>query len=111
MRDSNSELAMLRTHWPDAELLGEGERLFALIPNLKVSSEQGTKTVAALLRPWQDGDGYCTRLFFSERFTTKGANWNVFSILGRTWHGCSWNGVPADLTWVEIMANHLAPLQ
>jgi hypothetical protein len=52
MRNSESELKALQRHWKDAELLGEGERKFVLLPNLKVSSAGETKVVAALLQPW-----------------------------------------------------------
>jgi hypothetical protein len=111
MRDAESELKALKTHWPDAELLEEGGRKFALLPTLTVSADEKAKPVMALLQPWANGDGYTTRLYFSEHFTTKGSNWNVFNILGRSWHACSWNNVPEDLPWIEILASHLRPLQ
>jgi len=111
MRNSDTELKALQKHWKDAELLGEGERKFVLLPNLKVSSDGKTKLVAALLQPWANGNGYPTRLYFSERFSNKGNNWNSFNILGSTWHACSWGEVSEDLPWIEIIANHLRPLQ
>jgi hypothetical protein len=109
MRNPEAELKALSSYWADAELVGEGERRFALLPNFKVVADGKTKVVSALLQPWPNG--YTTRLYFSERFTTKGANWDVYNILGRSWYACSWNNVPADLPWVEIIACHLQPLQ
>jgi hypothetical protein len=106
-----SELQALRTLWADAELVGEGVKKYVLLPNLKVTTAGQEKVVAALLRPWANGDGYTTRLFFSERISPKGNNWNVFNILGRTWHACSWQSVPENLPWLEILASHLGPLQ
>lgn len=107
MRDPDSEIKALKAHWPNAELLGEGKRKFALLPDFKVTVGSKATVLTALLQPWSGDGGYTTRLYFSERFTDKGANWNPFSILGRTWHACSWNNVPEDLPWVEIIACHL----
>lgn len=111
MRDAKSEIQVLKSRWSNAELLEEGGRNYALLPTLKVSADGKEKVVSALLQPAAYGGGYTTRLYFSERFTSKGANWNVFNILGRTWHACSWNEVPEDLPWFEIIASHLRPLQ
>ena len=111
MSDPALELKSMKRYWPDAELVGDGEKKYVLLPTLIVRHGAETKVITALLRPWTNGDGYTTRLFFSERFTAKGSNWNVFNILGRTWHACSWQSVSEDLPWLEIVASHLRPLQ
>jgi len=111
MKEPTKEIELLRSLWPDAELVAGGGRYYVLLPFLNVRGEGGEKTVSALLQPWANGDGYTTRLFFSERFTKKGENWNCFNILGRTWYACSWNQVPENIPWVEIVASHLKPLQ
>jgi hypothetical protein len=111
MRDAVAELKALRGCWADAELIGDGEKKYVLLPAFVVRNGNEPKTITALLRPWANGDGYTPRLFFSERFTAKGSNWNVFNILGRTWHACSWQSVSEDLPWLEIVASHLRPLQ
>lgn len=111
MRDPGLELQVLRSVWADAEIVGDGEKKYVLLPKLTVRMAGQARIVAALLRPWANGDGYTTRLFFSERVSSKGNNWNVFNILGRTWHACSWQSVPEDLPWLEILASHLRPLQ
>ena len=49
-----------------------------------------------------------TRLFLSGPVQGGAAqNWNQYSICGRQWYVCSWQGVPATLPWIEILANHL----
>lgn len=111
MRDANSELKVLRKHWPEAELVGEGERKFVLLPSFVVNSNGQPNVITALLQPFANGDGYLTRLYFSEKFSSKGSNWNIFNILGRSWHARSWNGVSEDLPWLEIISNHLRDLQ
>ena len=110
MSTEADKILVLKCHWPGAELVPVEMRTYVHLPNLKVAAGISAKTVEALLRPWASGDGYTTRLFFSEKFTTKGSNWNAFSIAGRTWHACSWNGVPETLPWLQMIASHLAPL-
>jgi hypothetical protein len=110
MSTDADKLALLKQQWPDAELVPADERNYVHLPNLKVGTGTSLLSVVALLRPWANDDGYSTRLFFSEKFTSKGNNWNVFSIAGRTWHACSWNGVPESLPWFQIIASHLTPL-
>jgi hypothetical protein len=111
MNPDPAKLNELKRHWPDVETVPEDVRFYIHLPSLKVATPSGTKVVSALLRPWSNGDGYPTRLFFSEKFTNKGNNWNVFSIVGRSWHACSWSGVSEDLPYLEIIASHLRPLQ
>lgn len=111
MRDPVSELMALKKHWPDAELVEEGDRKYALLPTFKVSVDGKEKVISALLQPARYNTGYTTRLYFSEKFTTKGANWNVFSILGRTWHACSWDQVPDDVPWLEMISCHLQAIR
>jgi hypothetical protein len=105
------QLAALRAYWPEALLADEGGRSYVLIPKLTVNSGEKRQEISALLQPWSKGDGYATRLYFSTRFTSKGQNWNTFNILGRTWYACSWSGVAETLSWREIIASHLRPLQ
>jgi hypothetical protein len=69
-----------------------------------------THTVDALLSP-RLRNGYETRLYLSQPFPGKGQNWSTTSIKGSTWHVCSWNGVPATLPWLEIVACHLGVLK
>jgi hypothetical protein len=108
---TESEFASLKAHWLDAELIFEGGHPYVYLPKLIVASGGSTSTVSALLRPWSIGDGYATRLFFSQSFPQKGANWQQHTVLGRTWHTYSWSGVDASLPWLEIIASHLRPLQ
>lgn len=111
MSELEAKLRDLRTAWPDAELLTQGECVYVYLPDFKVVADGITRTLDALLRPSAiGGDGYESRLFFSERFTSKGSNWNIFNIAGRSWHACSWQGVASSLPWREIIACHLSPL-
>lgn len=110
MKVDETRYQALKRTFPDAQVVdGEGG-FYIHLPSLKAKIDGTEKATPALLRPWANGDGYPTRLFFAERISNKGSNWNVFSIAGRTWHACSWSGVEADLPWLDMIASHFRPL-
>ncbi len=86
----------------------EGGKEYILLPNLKFTSDGAEVVLDALLRPGEHS-GYPTRLFLARAFPSKGqgAGWSVHTILGRTWHSWSWNGVPSDLPLPQILLGHL----
>lgn len=106
MSEPEAELERLKALCPKAELRTEGGRVIALLPGLTFRAGGKWLTADALLWPWPR-DNYPNRLFLSAPVPGKGNNWNVFSILGKPWHACSWNHVRSDLSWMEILANHL----
>lgn len=110
MSNPAAELETLKALCPEAELWEEGGQPLAFLPNLQIKSDGAPHQTDGLLWPGPR-DGYETRLFLSRPFPAKGQNWNVFNIKGRAWHACSWNGVPASLPWLQILANHLSPLR
>ena len=110
MTDANAQMANMRSLCKDAELWEEGEKPLVFLPGLKVHSGGEIHAVDGLLCP-RERDGYETRLFLSQAFQGKVGTWTAFNIKGRTWYSCSWQGVPATLPWLEILANHLSPLQ
>ena len=57
MSTDADKLAALKCHWPEAELVPADGRTYVHLPNLKVTAGASPKTVAALLRPWANGDG------------------------------------------------------
>lgn len=105
MTDQAAELFKLRDLCPAAEIWTDGGHPAVFMPKLQFKAQGGMHTRDVLLWP-QARDGYATRLFLSAQ--VPGAqNWNSFSICGRQWFACSWQGVPAHLPWIEILANHL----
>jgi hypothetical protein len=54
--------------------------------------------------------GYTTRLLLESRVPKPMPNWGVVTALGRPWHTWSWNNVPANWPWAEILASHLKAL-
>jgi hypothetical protein len=110
MASADEELSKLKRKCKQAELWDEGGQPLVYLPGLSVESDGTAHVVNALLCP-RARDSYPTRLFLSKPFPSKGQNWNVFNIKGLTWHACSLSGVPAALSWIEILANHLGVLR
>lgn len=110
------ELSSLLQLCPGAAEKHEAGFRFVLLPQLKVEVGETVKTLDALLAVTLHS-GYSTRLFLteqiSERSTIGGnsANWSNHQILGRNWWTWSWNGVSADLPWIQILLAHLRALK
>jgi hypothetical protein len=101
------QLDQLRKVCPDAELVQEGGRTAVLLRGIQIATPHGRERRDALLWPWSR-DNYESRLFLSEAVSAPNAkNWNPFTILGRTWYACSWQGVSSALPWLEILGGHL----
>lgn len=112
MTDAAAEIVKLRSVCRDAELWTEGGQPAAFLPGLTITKPgKGSMQVDALLWPHMR-DGYTTRLYLSQQIPWSiGGQWTCCVVQGRTWHACSWNNVPANLPWIEILANHLRAFQ
>lgn len=112
MSSEFDKLEGLKRLYPAVELWEEGGRPFAFFPELTVESA-GKKTVMkALLQPHASSDGYPTRLFLERQIVTGSTkNWQERMACGVNWATWSWTGIPANLDWDEILANHLKGLQ
>jgi hypothetical protein len=107
MSDPATELVKLRELYPAAEIWTDGGKPAVFMPRLQFKAGNTVQTRDALLWP-QARENYATRLFLSDRVAGGCAqNWHPYSICGRQWYACSWQGVPATLSWIEILANHL----
>jgi hypothetical protein len=112
----NQQIASLFSICPDVNLKQEHNRQFLYLPKLKIPVGESIKVVDALLCP-SEHSGYTTRLFLSEPISErptisgKAANWTVHSILARTWHSWSWQGVSADLPLVQMLLAHTRALK
>lgn len=106
--NASEQLAQVRALYLGTEAVQEGGKTLAFIPNITVTTSDGPVTFDALLYPYAHPTGYTTRLFVSRQLRApNAANWTSHQLCGQTWWVCSWNQVPASLTWVEILANHL----
>ena len=93
-----------------AQVLREGAQEVVYLAKLKVRVGGAHYVVDAILWPAQHA-GYTTRLFLSQPFPAKAANWTVHQILGRSWHSWSWQGVPASLPLLQMLLCHLDALK
>jgi hypothetical protein len=103
--DHNDQMQKLRAIWPGAELWTEGGQPAIFLPSLEIKIRGESVVRGALLWPQAHGS-YSTRLFL-DAAVPAGQNWNPASVCGRSWQVCSWNGVPADMPWDEMVGSHL----
>jgi hypothetical protein len=93
-----------------AQLFQEGPQEYVHLKKLNIRVGGVSHVVDAILSPVPH-TGYTTRLFLSQSFPSRGANWSAHQILGRQWHTWSWQGVPADLSPMQILLCHLDALK
>jgi hypothetical protein len=113
---NEEQIATLHPICSGAKLMSDNAQQFVYLPRLKITVGEIVKTVDGLLCPSKHSN-YETRLFLSEpiveRPTIRGqpANWTVHSILTRTWHSWSWQGVSNDLPLVQMLLSHVGALR
>lgn len=108
MSDPHLKFEALQRIFPNGQLLFERKEPFALLSALKIPSGNKEHVTDALLCPHRHSSAsYPTRLFLEKQPPRGGQHWNVFQVLGRSWRGCSWDKVPASLSWPEILFAHL----
>lgn len=111
-----SQLGSLIAVCPGASEKHEAGYHFVFLPGLKVEIGSNVKVMDSLLA-LTTHSGYTTRLFLSEQITERptiagnAANWSQHQILGRNWWTWSWQGVRADLPWIQILLAHLRALK
>jgi len=111
VKSPDEEFEDLRVLYPDVQRVMEGGLLLALFPRLRIAARSGIVETVAVLYPYADG-GYTTRLFVADAIQgTAALNWRPRTIAGLSLQTCSWNQVPADRPWIEILANHLRAFQ
>jgi hypothetical protein len=92
-------------------VLREGGFRFVRLPGLRFTSRGIVHEMEALLVPQTVPTlgGYTSRLLL-ERRTPAQLNWATVTALGRPWETWSWNNVPSNWPWREILASHLKAL-
>ena len=106
MNGPQQEFERLRALHERAVLLKEGGKPVALLPAFGFFSGGREVRMDLLLVPF-DHSGYVTRLFFEKKIEGRGSNWNQHRVVDRNWWAPSWNDVPANLPWTEMLCNHL----
>ncbi len=106
---SAESLAELRQVCPAAASASEAGQEFVDLPGLNIPVGADIQVRDALLT-LQEHSGYVSRLFLSEPIAGRGQNWNSFTVLGRSWHSPSWNGVAPGRP-LEMLLQHLKVYQ
>ena len=113
MTFADDEIQELKSAFSDAMVYEEGGYTFFLLPQVQMPKECTPARMDLLLCPTDRGDGYPSRLFFSERVAGPGPqpNWNSsVRIIERTWHAYSWKR-PGALRLAQMVADHLGALR
>lgn len=103
-------LEELKSLCPGATVMPEAGRDYIFLPSLKLPPGREPNVTDGLLCV-NERDGYPTRLFLAARYPERGANWNEFRILDRTWHSWSWNHVSSAQRPLQMLAEHLRALR
>lgn len=116
MNNTTHQLDGLLALCPGAKEKQDAGYRFVFLPQLKVEVGETVKVMDALLALTAHS-GYSTRLFLDEQIgerptiSNQPANWSQHHILGRNWWSWSWQGVPAELPWIQILIDHLRALR
>lgn len=101
------DLTGLQAVYSGAEIIPEAGIDHVFLPKLAILSSGAHLVMDALLRP-HEHEGYPTRLFLERQIPGKGQNWKQYQLLGRTWFAPSWSHIPADMSLLAMLANHVA---
>jgi hypothetical protein len=107
MIDPNTELERLRSMHSPVRLLSERGHPVVLLPAFSFRAAGQDQIMDLLLVPWAHSGGYPTRLFFERALRERGQNWTEQYAVDRKWWTPSWNGVPATLSWREMLGAHI----
>lgn len=110
MKVAPERVDALRQVFPDLQVVAEAGADFVYLPKLPIRHAGEDRVVNGLLRP-SVGEGYATRLYLSEPLHQRGGNWTQHSLIGKTWHTWSLQGIPAELPLDQMLAAHLRALQ
>ena len=106
--NAEEEFKTLKAIHPEATLHSESSVSVVHLPSFKFQAGGKGVVMALLLYPASHG-GYMTRLFFERRLDGAGQsnNWNMYTVLSRTWWSPSWQGVVAEQPWISMLGAHL----
>lgn len=96
----------LKAMHPAAILLKEGGQSVGFLPAFGFTAGSGAYRMDLLLVPFAHS-GYVTRLFFERQVPGRGANWKQHRLVERNWWAPSWNHVPTNLSWTQMLLAHL----
>jgi len=100
------QIEELRAVCQEAKALADGPLELIHLTGLRIIVDGQEFVVAEALLCLSSHEGYLTRLFLSEQ-PRKNLNWSLITVLGRTWHKWSWQGVSGNQAPAQILAQHL----
>jgi hypothetical protein len=108
---SPDELEELQAVCSSAKALTDGP--LSLVHLAKLMLETGGQLIEMpeALLCLSGHQGYMTRLYLSQPAPKSGLNWQVETVLGRSWHTWSWQGIAQNQRPAQILAQHLKALR
>jgi hypothetical protein len=111
---SDEQVEAMKAHCAGVASCSQGTIEYLLVAGLRLPNCK-PDVVDALLCFGDRGEGYPTRLYFTERVAPARAislNWNAngVRILERNWYAFSWK-VPLGLSPEETLLEHMKPLR
>ena len=106
MSDGPKDFAHLKALNKNAVLLKEAGKPVVLLPGFSFTAAGRAATMDLLLVPFEHS-GYTTRLFFERKIDGRARNWSQHRVVDRNWWAPSWNNVPVNSPWPEILCAHL----
>lgn len=107
---STEEIEELRTVCSSVALLTDGPLNLLHLQRLLLENSGQLVEMPEALLCLSGHQGYTTRLYLSQQ-VAKGLNWQIETILGRTWHTWSWQGISQNQRPAQILAQHLKALR
>ena len=108
---SSDELEELQAVCSSAMTLTDGPLNLVHFSKLKLETNGQLIEVPEALLCLSGHQGYLTRLYLSQTVPKTGLNWQIETVLGRTWHTWSWQGIPQSHRPAQILAQHVRALR
>jgi len=103
----------LKDYCTSLKMFSEGGITYFLMEGIRLPDGCSPQECDALLCPIDRGDGYASRLFFSQQIASPYTlNWHVSDhrLAERNWTAFSWKVSIPNLTLVQLVREHLSAL-
>jgi len=108
---SPQELEELQAVCPSARTLTDGPLNLVHLSKLQLETNGQLIEMPEALLCLSGHQGYLTRLYLSQQVPKNSLNWQIETVLGRSWHTWSWQGIPQAHRPAQILAQHVGALR
>jgi hypothetical protein len=108
---SHDEFEELKVVCPSAKALTDGLLDLVHLSKLPLEINGQLIEMPEALLCLSGHQGYLTRLYLSQPVPKNELNWQIETIVGRSWHTWSWQGIPQTHRPAQILAQHIRALR